>query len=276
MYQLNAPYESALPWNFPENGGMQSPLPSETIPTAFPPGDSIVASNGGWGAGFGSPLLGGFGSFSISGIVQQIFALAQQLTQALTGSTGTPQPENTFSNATAASTGDPHLSFSGTEANGQTDQQRFDSMVGHNDLLNSHSFFGGYRISTTTTPPNANGVTYNASATVTTNFGNTKISLDNGGNATVLQNGVATPISAGQTLTVGTGESVTRNPDGSLSISATNASGANLTTTLRVNGPGVDVTTEAQNCELGGDLVNGNAYPQPPIYSMPPYARQAL
>jgi hypothetical protein len=161
-------------------------------------------------------------------------------------------PEQYFTNATGASVGDPHLSFDGST---------WDNMGSQPDLLNSNSFHGGYQLSTQTTPPNANGITYNQSATVSTNFGGTQVSLDNAGNATITQDGFSYQLQAGTTVDLGRGETATRNQDGSLAITCTNERGGEITTTMRENGRGVDVNTSAQNVDLGGALVRGR-----PVY----------
>lgn len=183
------------------------------------------------------------------GLVSQLIDIIKQLLLSL------GQNQNFFSNATASSTGDPHLAFDGSDAGGANRQVRFDSMTAHRDLLDSQSFSGGYRISTEVTQPAANGVTYNREATISSDFGRTRISLDSTGNAKILSNGRALSIGQGQTLDLGNGESVTRNADGSLAVIEQNGMGGSITTRLSENGSGVDVNVQAQNVTLGGDLV---------------------
>jgi hypothetical protein len=187
--------------------------------------------------------------------------LSQMISQFLGGSGGTGNAngfngEQYFNNANGASVGDPHLSFNGSTWNNMGSQP---------DLLNSDSFHGGYQLSTQTTAPNASGVTYNQSATVTTNFGGTQVTLDNAGNATVVQNGRSYPLQSGTSVNLSPSECVTRNQDGSISIACTNRNGGEITTTMRDNGQGVDVTTSANNVNLGGALVQGGA-PSRPTY----------
>ena len=153
--------------------------------------------------------------------------------------------ESWFTQASAGSNGDPHLSF-----NGQT----WDSMVPHPDLLHSDSIPGGYQVSTTTTAPATNGVTYNQKATVTTNFGNSSISLDNAGNALATIYGQQYNLTPGQSMDLGGGTTATRNQDGSVTVLSQNDEGGAISTTLRQDGPGVDVNASAQNVDLGGDL----------------------
>jgi len=185
----------------------------------------------------------------LNAILSQIMNLLQQLMSALGGGA---QPF--FNTAQGSSQGDPHLAFDGTTGGG-AQQTRFDSMDDHPDLLDSNSFRGGFRIATAVTQPDANGVTWNRRAAVTTNFGATQVSLDNLGDARVMRNGQSTILSAGQSLRLGPRESVVRNADGSVVISDRNESGGTITTTLRDSEPGVDVSVSAQAVQLGGDLV---------------------
>jgi hypothetical protein len=209
------------------------------------------------------PQASEFGGLrGMSGILSQLLAIVQQLLSAigmggafggLFGNSQTPQPY--FESATASSTGDPHLAFNGTASNGGSSQTRFDSMIGHTDLLDSDSFAGGYTISTSVTKPAGNGVTYNRKATIATNFGATQVSLDRNGNATILQNGQTISLANGQSLSLGNGETVTRNADGSLVVRDDNGMGGTIATTLSENGQGVDVNAQATRVDLGGDLV---------------------
>lgn len=171
--------------------------------------------------------------------------------------------EQYYSNASGGSVGDPHLSFNGNTWN---------DMSSEPDLLHSDSIRGGYQLSTQTTAPNANGVTYNQSATVTSHNGGTQVTLNNNGNATIEENGVSSNLSPGQTVQMGN-ETVTRNQDGSLQITNTNQNGGQITTTMRQNGDGVDVNVCASNVDLGGAMANGSnssePSPQPPSQPSP-------
>jgi hypothetical protein len=211
-----------------------------------------------------SPPVGGIGYGN--GIVAQLLNIIQQLLSALgfggifggSGGYGFGQQglQTYFQNANGASAGDPHLSFNGTTAAGASSQSHFDSMTGHSDLLDSDSFAGGHQIATSVTQPNANGVTYNRQATISTGFGETQVSLDNSGNAFIEQNGQSFTLGNGQSYNLGNGETVTRGADGSVVVTDTNGMGGQITTRLRENGQGVDVNTQASNVDLGGDLVN--------------------
>jgi hypothetical protein len=156
--------------------------------------------------------------------------------------------EQYFSSASGGSVGDPHLSFNGSNWN---------DMQSEPDLLHSDSIPGGYQLSTQTTPPNASGVTYNQSATVTTHGGRTQISLNNNGNATIAQDGITQNLAPGQTLQLGD-ETVTCNQNGSLQITSANRNGGQITTTMTQNGQGVNVNVCANNVDLGGAMVNGS------------------
>lgn len=134
-------------------------------------------------------------------------------------------------------------------------------MSSHTDLLDSNSFRGGYRVSTQATQPNANGVTYNQNATVSTDGGNVAVELDANGNATLSRFGNVTTIQDGQTLNLGNGESVARNANGSLVVSDQTQQGATIATTLSDNGSGVDVNVQANNVDLGGYMVNRTTTP---------------
>ena len=162
-----------------------------------------------------------------------------------------------FANATLSSTGDPHLSETGTLAGPggpQSVNQHFDSMTSHQDLIDA-AVPGGYRVSTTATGPDANGVTYNQSATIHANGGHDAITMNRDGSYSIVSNGQNISLSSGQALTLGGGETVTANADGSLVVADSNRSGGSISTTLRANGNGVDVTANAQHIRLGGDIV---------------------
>ena len=165
-----------------------------------------------------------------------------------------------FASATGGSNGDPHLSFDGSTWNDMNAQP---------NLLDSNSFRGGYQVSTQTTTPNASGITYNQSATVSSDYGNESVTLDNAGNATVQRGGCSFALQDGTTMNLGNGESVTRSDSGAVTVTSTNREGGSIATTLSDNGSGVNVNVSAQNVDLGGSLVNGangTVFPEPPHY----------
>jgi len=207
--------------------------------------------------------LGGVAQF-LSQMLSQLFGNGNT-----SGNANAYGGEQYFNNASGGSVGDPHLSFNGSTWNNMGSQP---------DLLNSDSFRGGYQLSTQTTAPNAQGVAYNQSATVATQFGGTQVSLDNAGNATITQDGCSYPLQSGTSVDLGHGETVARNQDGSLSITCANERGGEITTTMRDNGAGVDVTTNSHDVNLGGALVNGqNPGATRPLEPMgPPNSRRYL
>lgn len=203
------------------------------------------------------PQDGGM-QYGWNGMLAQLRSIVQQLLMML-GLGSAQGGQQYFTSANASSTGDPHLSFTGTGTDGSHAQAHYDSMTGHSDLLDSASFAGGYQISTSVTQPAANGVTYNQQATVSTGFGSTQVSLDRNGNATIVRDGQTTSLANGQSFDLGSGEVVTRDTDGSVAIRDDNGMGGTIVTTLSENGQGVDVNVQANNVGLGGDLLN-----QPP------------
>jgi hypothetical protein len=164
-----------------------------------------------------------------------------------------------FSDVTLTSTGDPHLGETGTRTSPggpQAVNDHFDSMTSHGDLIDARSLAGGYRVSTTVTPPNANGVTSNQSATVHANCGRDAVTMNRDGSYSVTSNGQAVALAPGQSLALGGGENVTLNADGSLVVTAANGNGGSISTTLRATGSGVDVTAQGHAIRVGGDIVD--------------------
>ena len=224
---------------------------ADAIARLMPPQQPGAYGNGifGQGTGQSNGLWG-----AIQGLIQQ---LSNMLSQVMSGNTGTGIPggnglpsEQYFGSANGASVGDPHLSFNGTT---------WDNMGNQPDLLHSDSFAGGFSLSTQTTAPNAQGVAWNQRATISTNYGATSVSLDNAGTASVIENGMPVQLQSGTPLSLGNGDTVTLGTDGSVQMTANNGLGGSITTTLRTNGNGVDVTCAASNVDLGGALANGPA-----------------
>lgn len=188
------------------------------------------------------------------GLLAQMMQMLQSLMGMMQQFFGASPGGTAFGSATISSTGDPHLAINGTLGDGSNVSLKYDDMQSDPDFVRSDSFAGGYGVSTQATAPDANGVTYNQCATVTTNFGQNQVSFDKNGNATILQNGNAVAIGSGQTVDLGGGESVTDNGN-SLVVNDTNGHGGSMTTTMSQNGSGVDVSVNAQNVDLGGDVV---------------------
>ncbi|HEV7178316.1 MAG TPA: hypothetical protein VGN11_00480 [Candidatus Baltobacteraceae bacterium] len=230
---------------------------SDFINRLMPPGTPPFGS--GFGAGSGE---GGSGSLlgMIGSLLSQLGQLLQQIIPGNVFGNLFGGNESYFPNAQGGSTGDPHLAFQGSTWNNMSSQP---------DLLHSDSFQGGYQLSTQVTQPNQNGITYNQQATLRTNYGMTSVSLDKNGTPSIEQNGMPLSISAGQTIDLGNGETVTRNQTG-LTIDTNNGIGGEITTTMTANGTGVDVSAQANNVDLGGALVNGQAHYPPPVPPRPP------
>jgi hypothetical protein len=229
-------------------------------------------SNASGASGGALPAAGGG---STNGMLNQIVSLLQQLVGSIGGGGAyaggqaplpyAPQQQQqpgsaTFGNATLSSTGDPHLALTGTERNadGTTTQvnDRYDNMASQRDLFSTNDFGDAFRVSTTATAPSANGVTYNATATATMDRGRSSVSMGPGGAVSVMSNGNALSLGAGQSLTLAGGEVVSESAGGAVSIAEQNANGEALTTTFTYNGSGVDVNATASGgVTLGGSLV---------------------
>jgi hypothetical protein len=164
---------------------------------------------------------------------------------------GLDQP---FNNVSISSTGDPHIAETGATFGGQSVDEHYDDMAAQPDLVNAN-VAGGYRVATTVTSPNAKGVTYNQSASVTADHGRDLIAMQNDGSFSVSEDGRSIPLARGQTVTLGGGLQVTENANGSLAVAASNGQGGNIATTLSASGGGVNVTTTAQHLALGGSVV---------------------
>ncbi len=236
-----------------ENGAFQGTPAAAT-------GDNISRFVPPWlneGNGDATPAYGGYASAgSLQGLFGPLMGVLQQLMQMLQslmgyGCNGGCPPnanERYFQNATGSSNGDPHLSFNGA---------RWNNMGSQPNLLDSNSFPGGFRISTQVTPPSGKGVTWNQSATVSLNDGQTRISMNDNGDAAITNYGQSVSIAPGQTLQLENGESVTYEENGSLRVTAQNGFGGRIESTLTARGKGVDVDVTAHDVDLGGALVNG-------------------
>jgi hypothetical protein len=234
-------------------------------------GSTASGSNAGGGV---VGLLGAIAS-GLSSLVNQLSGYVQNL---FGESNAEGSPTQTIQNATFSSTGDPHLAESGTalDANGNpvSVNTKFDSMNSHADLISSQDFSGGYRVSTTVTQPNAQGITQNQSATVHTNANQDQVTLNDDGSYSIESDGTSIRLGLGQTTTLAGGEIVSRNQNGSLTVTEQNANGGIMSTTMDTNGTGgVDVNVAVQNASVGGDLPAGDAAgsgpAQPPAAPLP-------
>lgn len=236
-------------------------FPSPTVLSAFDGTEPMLPATGDgisriFNPGFGFGSGDGSGGITTGGGLYQIVQQLMSIIAQLLGGASAYGNQQYFTNASGGSNGDPHLSFNGSTWN---------DMQSEGDLLDSNSIPGGFRISTQTTTPNASGVTYNQQATVTTNFGNTRVSLDKNGNASYTQYGVTNTLAAGQSINLGNGESATLDRNGVLTITQQSPQGGCITTTMSQNGNGVNVNVTANDVDLGGALVSGanGSAPQP-------------
>jgi hypothetical protein len=177
--------------------------------------------------------------------------------------------QQSFADVDVSSSGDPHLAEVGTSegpGGNQAVNEHWDSMTSHGDLVHSDQINGGYRVSTAVTAPGAGGVTYNQSATVHTNYGQDSVTMNRDGSFSIDNAGQAVTLAKGQSTTLSGGATVSANQDGSLTVSATNAQGGSIATTMRCSGQGVDVDSHAREIALGGDaIVRGAQKPYQPV-----------
>lgn len=252
-----AAFDGAFPPGSPANVGYGATSVDGVRPAWFGGGDQTGSATGPWGGG-GPGLFAQFAN-----AVQQLanrfgIALPGGAMSAFTG--GSQGAGTSFQNVSLASTGDPHLSVTGSAWNGGGTtadvDAHFDSMAGHADLFSTGAF-GGLNVATAVTTPNANGVTQNASATATMDGGLDSVTLTNAGTLSVVSGGAPVSIAPGQSVTLAGGETVSENGAGAVTISE-QAYGASLTTTFARNGGGgVDVTAQGHDVTLGGDLIAG-------------------
>lgn len=258
----------------PAGGNRQTAIPAWSSdgfgPTGWMPGaaGTIPAGPTGspsWGSTTGG-LLG-----VLTGLIDQLGALVDGYAGESTAEGATNQH---VIDGTFASTGDPHLGETASvlTAAGTTSSvnRTFDSMTGHDNLLSSQDFNGGYRLSTTVTAPNDSGVTMNAAATIHMNDGSDTIALRGDGSFTIAAAGQDVTLAGGQSVILGAGERVTNNGDGSLTVVATNAYGGAITTTLAAKGGGVDVNATVHDVNVGGDIASAVASPEPAAPTPPP------
>ena len=213
---------------------------------------------------FGPSNAAGAGIFAL---VSGLIGALQQLVAAFVSQNAPrsiAQPgQQRFENVDVSSTGDPHIAEVGTTEGPGGEHAvdvRWDSMEAHDDLVHSNAIAGGYRVSTAVTQPGANGVTFNNSATVHTNFDQDSVTMQRDGAFSISDAGNDVKLAVGQSITLSGGETVIRNPDGSLTVGAQSADGGTIATTLRATGQGVDVTTHAHEIALGGDAVMHGAH----------------
>jgi hypothetical protein len=287
--------------------GAPAPWLAQGIGTAgmFPAGSpanarwALASSDGVRPAWYGGAILkaaaaslpggafGAYGNAGIEPILGKLATLVQQyigrLGDALLGTQHTNAPgagAATFQNVSLASTGDPHLSVTGSarHADGTTVavDSHFDSMAAHGDLFSTRDFGDGFTVSTTVTQAAANGVTQNASATASMNGGRDTVTMNAAGTVSVASGGMAIALAPNQSLELAGGATVNEAANGTVSISES-AFGATLSTTFAQNGTGgVDINATGTNVTLAGDLIAGGAKPaaQAPANVRRPLAAQ--
>lgn len=217
-------------------------------------------------------LLGAYGNAGIGPILGQLAAFVQRYIGRLGNALlGTPNAHPlapgaaTFRNVSLASTGDPHLSVTGTalHADGSTAtvDSHFDSMTAHADLFSTRDFGDGFTVSTNVTQPTATGITQNASATATMDGGLDAVTMNASGAVSVTSGGMAIALAPNQSLQLANGATVSEAANGSVSVIEASF-GATLTTTFVQNGTGgVDVSANGGNVTLAGDLLAGGPTP---------------
>jgi hypothetical protein len=251
---------------------------SDTIARPWWTCGTAAATQPGGGFGFGAA----FGGSGTSAILSSLISLLQQLVSALINGSGqaatanqggAPGPlpggaQQRFENVDVSSTGDPHIAEVGTRDGpggaGAVDA-RWDSMTAHDDLVHSNQIEGGYRVSTAVTAPDANGTTYNQSATVHTNFDQAAVTMNRDGSYSIFDDLHEIALGKGESATLSGGETVSANQDGSLTVSAKSGNGS-IATTLRATGAGVDVTTHAHEIAVGGDAITHGAPTSHPVH----------
>lgn len=257
------PYEGNLSLSsFPPLGNISDgsfPM-QEQVPGAVAAGDGVSLSGAPWLNAM-SQNPGQTAMFGpLASLMQQLMQMLQSMLGYQGGGCSPSGGEQFFPNANGSSVGDPHLSFNGNHWN---------SMVSQPNLLNSDSIPGGFAVSTQVTSPNANGITHNQSASIALDNGQTTISMNNAGQASIESYGQTIALAPGQTTQLGNGASVTCNENGSLRCVVQNGCGGEITTSLTPRGQGVDVSVSAQNVDLGGTLVNQPASVAQPVSGSP-------
>lgn len=250
----------AFPAGSPGNIGY-GPANADGVRPSWFGGTDDRYSFGTFGANTQGQAYGLFAQFA--GALQSLFARFSSAFVAQAPAAPAAGPTASFRNVSLGSTGDPHLSVSGTAWNGGSTpanvNAHFDSMTSHADLFSTNDFGDGFNVATTVTAPSANGVTQNASATASMNGGLDSVTMTNTGAVSVTSGGSAMALTPGESVMLSGGEAVSEAANGSVTI-AERAYGATLSTTFAANGGGgVDVTAHGHDVNLGGDLITGGA-----------------
>jgi hypothetical protein len=161
------------------------------------------------------------------------------------------RPFGARENFTASITGDPHYAVSGS-INGQSVDSTFDNQ----DLGGRTQYRGaGFALKTDTTPWGDNGAAVVDSATVATGFGRNKDFVTISNDGSVLVDGQAQSMQAGQSIALNGTSSLTCNPDGTYTVSSRNGKVANtIGVNQDPNGNYLNINASVSNVQTAGWL----------------------
>jgi hypothetical protein len=111
------------------------------------------------------------------------------------------------------------------------------------DVIDSEQLYGGYRLSTAVTAEST-GTAYKQSVTVHMNHDQDRITMNSDGSFTVTDGDAAIELDYGGGAGLSGGETVNRNDDDSVGISADGPNCRATSTLLRGTGTGIDVDIE--------------------------------
>jgi hypothetical protein len=255
MYEINGAFA-----RLPElNGGLGAPFAATSAadagtPRRVPLPDGVRPNW--WNVPFSPPSANNGGGLlgALQGLADAFRRQIGTCMQQLLGTGRGPF----FTDASLASTGDPHLSLSGTVQSGGAATPvatAYDDMSSQSNLFSSDAFGDGFTVSTRATAANAQGITYNSNATAWIDGGRDAVSVSADGTVAVSDAGRPVALDPGSSLQLDGGATVSRAADGSVTIAEANLWGGRLDTTFRATGPGVDVTAQAHDVSLDGTLV---------------------
>jgi len=170
-----------------------------------------------------------------------------------TASTGASTVPSTFD---VRSWADPYIT---STINGNTASQT--NMNSIPNLVNaSSSIVGGYQVSTTTASANANGVTYNQTATIQLDNNaqliDTYNPLNNTQSAVFVQGSSSQALTPGSSVYFANQGTIEVNNDGSLEIRANGPNAAFAQTYIGTDGTGLDVESNGANAFITGYAAN--------------------
>jgi len=152
---------------------------------------------------------------------------------------------------TASITGDPHFAVDG-QINGEQVSARFDNQ----DLGKRTQYAGaGFRLETETVPWGSNGAAVVGSATTSTGFGRNQKDVTVNADGSVLVDGNAVSLEAGESMRLNGTSSLSANDDGSYTVSSRNGK---VTNTFDVNehenGNYINIESSVQGVQTVGWL----------------------